>query len=177
MIDAQVRDGHNPFCDKLADCAARVRILSLGEQLVTMSDPDITSFRKKLDDLSARLHARSEELRRTGEFRDIHAKLLDEIHHRNDALKGKVAEAERKGTTWELVKAGLARDYSSLFDDLLQVEARLDAATMKHARRAIAAFFPHSHNPYAFHLSSGMASPISYLSDKTFRWSGAAVHV
>jgi hypothetical protein len=100
-----------------------------------MSYPDIAAFRKKLDDLSTRLRARSEEFRRTGEFTDIHAKLLDEIHQRNDALKGKVAEAERKGTTWELVKAELARDYSSLFDNLLQIEARLDAATIKQNKK------------------------------------------
>ena len=96
-----------------------------------MSDPEIAALQKKLDDLSARLRARIEEFRQKGEFSDTHAALLKEIRQRNDALKSKVAEAGQKGTTWDLVKAEFARDYSSLFDDLLEIEERLDAEAMK----------------------------------------------
>jgi hypothetical protein len=109
--------------------------LNFEESTIPMSDPDHAAFRKKLDDFSERLHARTEEFRRTGEFSDIHATLLNDIGRRNDALKSKVAEAEHKGKTWDLVKAELARDYGSLFDDLLQIEERLDAATMKQDKK------------------------------------------
>jgi len=100
-----------------------------------MDDPDIAAFQRKLDDLTARLHARSEEFTRTGGFLYLHAKLLSDIRQRNDALKAKVAEAQRKGNTWELVKAEFARDYSSLFDDLLQIEERLDAEAIKQGKK------------------------------------------
>jgi hypothetical protein len=96
-----------------------------------MSDPDKTAFRKKLDELSDRLHARMEEFRKKGEFSDIHEALMNQIRERNEELKKKVSEAEQKGTRWQLMKAEFARDYSSLFDDLLEFEERLDAEIMK----------------------------------------------
>ena len=114
---------HPGYTRRPADC--------LRERPFPMSDPDQAEFRQKLDDFSARLRKRAEEFRRTGEFSDIHDALLKDIARRNEALISKVAEAERKGSTWDLVKAEFVRDYSSLFDDLLQIEERLDAVTMK----------------------------------------------
>lgn len=46
----------------------------------------------------------------------------------------KVASAARDGTRWDLVKAEFARDFSSIFDTFLQLEARLDAGAMKKKR-------------------------------------------
>jgi hypothetical protein len=99
-----------------------------------MSHFDKAAFKKKLDELSRLIHAREKEFRQQGEFLDIHRALLEEIRQRNDALMKKVAEAEHRSSTWELVKAELARDYSSLLDDLLQFGERLDAEIMKQTK-------------------------------------------
>jgi hypothetical protein len=93
-----------------------------------MSDPNQAEFRKKLDEFSERLRVRTEEFRKQGEFSDTHQALLNQIRQRNDALRNKVAEAEQKGTTWDLMKTEFVRDYSSLFDDMLEFEDRLDTA-------------------------------------------------
>jgi len=96
-----------------------------------MNDPDKAEFRKKLDELADRLRARIEEFRQKGEFSDVHGALVSQIQQRNDALRKKVAEVENKGTAWDLMKSEFARDYSSLFDDVLEFEERLDAEAMK----------------------------------------------
>jgi hypothetical protein len=96
-----------------------------------MTDPEKSTFRKKLDELSARLHARANEFRQKGEFSDTHEALLNRIQQHHEALSKKVAEAEAKGTTWDLVKTELERDYSALFDNLLEFEERLDTESMR----------------------------------------------
>jgi hypothetical protein len=100
-----------------------------------MSDPDKTEFRKKLDEFSERLRARTEEFRKQGEFSDVHEALLNQIRQRNDALRKRVAETEQRGTAWDLIKAEFVRDYSSLFDDMLEFEERLDTAATKQGKR------------------------------------------
>ncbi len=99
-----------------------------------MSDVERTTLQSHLDKLSDRLRKRAEEFRRLGEFSDVHQALLTEIQERNDALRKRVKEAEAEGSAWELVKAELARDLSSLYDDLLQLEDRLDSETIKSTR-------------------------------------------
>src|SRR5271166_4788646 len=96
-----------------------------------MSDPDKVAFQSKLDELSDHLRAREDDFRKTGQFSDIHEAFLKRIQQRGDGLKKKVAQAERTGTTWELMKTELQRDYNSIFDDLLQLEERLDEEFMK----------------------------------------------
>ena len=97
-----------------------------------MSDPEKDAFRRKLDDLADRLGARIDELRKRGAFSDIHEALLHRICEKNEDLKNKVAKAEGNGTIRELMKAEFERDFSSLSDDFLQFEERLDAESMKH---------------------------------------------
>ena len=99
-----------------------------------MSDPDKAEFRKKLDELSDRLRARIAEFMEKGEFSDVHATLVNQIEQRNDALRKNVTEAEKKGTAWDLMKAEFVRDYSSLFDDVLEFEERLDTEGVKHSK-------------------------------------------
>ena len=43
----------------------------------------------------------------------------------------KVDAAAREGTSWDLLRAELTRDHSSIFDNLLQIEERLGAEAMK----------------------------------------------
>ena len=96
-----------------------------------MSRSDQAEFRNKLNEFSDRLRRRAQEFRSKGEFSDTHETLLDEIQKRNDALTAKVSEAERSGTAWDLIKAEMARDLSSLYDDMLEIEERLDTSSAK----------------------------------------------
>ncbi|MGA2127688.1 MAG: hypothetical protein ABSG76_16230, partial [Xanthobacteraceae bacterium] len=80
-----------------------------------------------LDDLSRRLDARTQEFRRNGEFSDVHEALVNDIRKRHDQLRTKVDAVVHEGRSWNLVKTEFIRDYSSMFDDLLQFEERLDA--------------------------------------------------
>jgi hypothetical protein len=96
-----------------------------------VSDVEKTVLESKLDEFSNRLRARNAELRKSGEFSDTHRALSTEIKQRSDALRKRVKQTETAGSAWELVKAKFARDFSSLYDDLLQLEDRLDSEVMK----------------------------------------------
>jgi tetrahydromethanopterin S-methyltransferase subunit G len=96
-----------------------------------MTSEDLTAFRRKLDDLSQRLDARTREFAQSGEFSNVHEALMREIRQRQDELRTKVDAAAREGTWWDLVRAEFTRDHSSIFDDLLQLEERLDADALK----------------------------------------------
>jgi len=96
-----------------------------------MVGEDLVSLRGKLDELSHRLDARTQEFVQLGEFSDIHEALIGEIRQRHDKLRAKVDAAAGEGMSWDLVKAEFNRDHSSIFDDLLQIEERLDADAMK----------------------------------------------
>jgi hypothetical protein len=43
----------------------------------------------------------------------------------------KVDAVAREGTSWDLARAEFIRDHSSIFDDLLLIDERLDAEAMK----------------------------------------------
>lgn len=97
-----------------------------------MNQTDRTAFKKKLDDFSHRLDQRIKEFGERGEFSDVHKRVADQIHQDQNQLRQKVHAAEQHGgRTWDLLKAEFNRDYSSLFDKLLQLEERLDAETMR----------------------------------------------
>jgi hypothetical protein len=96
-----------------------------------MIGDDLAAFRGKLDDLSHRLDARTREFTKNGKFSDIHEALISQIRQGHDKLRMKVDAAAREGTSWDLVKAEFTRDHSSIFEDLLQFEERLDAEAMK----------------------------------------------
>jgi hypothetical protein len=96
-----------------------------------MMSEDLAALRRKLDDLSRRLDARTREFAQTVEFSDVHEALISQIRQRHDKLRTKVDAAAREGTSWDLVRAEFTRDHSSIFDDLLQLEERLDVDAMK----------------------------------------------
>ncbi len=98
-----------------------------------MSDVEKTALQSRLDELSDQLRTRMKEFTKSGEFSSVHKAVLTEIQHRSDALRRRVREAETKDSTWELIKAEFARDLSSLYDDLLQFEERLDSEATKKA--------------------------------------------
>jgi hypothetical protein len=87
-----------------------------------MIESDGAEFRRELDEFSARLHARIEEFTKKGEFINVHTNLLNQIRNRSDQLKSRVVTAQELGTSWDLIKAEAARDYSSLFDNFLELQ-------------------------------------------------------
>jgi len=99
-----------------------------------MMDKQTQALRKKLNEISQRVDKWTEDFKTSGEFSDIHRALLGEIQNRNETLRERVREAETAGSTWELIKAEFVRDISSLQDDLLEFEDRLDSEIMKKRR-------------------------------------------
>ena len=96
-----------------------------------MISEDLAVLRRKLGDLSHRIDARRREFAQNGGFLDLHEALISEICKRQDGLRTRVDAAAREGTSWDLVRAEFTRDHSSIFDDLLLLEERLDADAMK----------------------------------------------
>ena len=46
----------------------------------------------------------------------------------------RLASAEAKGTKWDIIKIELDRDFSSIFDDFMQLDEKLDADGMQRDR-------------------------------------------
>ena len=71
------------------------------------------------------------DLKERGEFTDTHRILIDDIRRRHDQIEKKIALAEAHGRPWDVIKIETERDFSSLFDDLLQINEQLDVDKMK----------------------------------------------
>jgi hypothetical protein len=71
------------------------------------------------------------DLKERGEFTDVHRRLIEDITQRHDQIRKKVALAENRGTPWDVIKSQTERDFSSIFDDLLQIGEKLDSDEMK----------------------------------------------
>ena len=100
-----------------------------------MSEAERDRMRARLDEFSRRLDARTREFENRGEFSDLHRSLIGKIERRRERLRAKLASAEASGSTWEVVKVELERDFSSIDDDLLLLDERLDADQMKLDRK------------------------------------------
>jgi len=96
-----------------------------------MTEPEQDRLRDKLDEFSRRLDAHVRDWKQRGEFTDIHRSLTEAIMQRRDQLQKKLVSAEATGRAADLIKVELERDIGSLFDDLLQIGEKLDAAEMK----------------------------------------------
>ena len=96
-----------------------------------MNEPERDELKDKLDDFSRRLDAQVRNWKERGEFTDTLRRLIDDIRRRRDQIEKKLALAEAKGTPWDVIKIETERDFSSLFDDLLQIGKRLDSEEIK----------------------------------------------
>ena len=96
-----------------------------------MDSTNQIELEQKLTELARRIDARVREFREQGEFSNIHQETMGEMRRRYEQLQEKVDAAARQGSTWELIRNQLARDYRLLFDDFLRFEGHLDAETMK----------------------------------------------
>jgi hypothetical protein len=96
---------------------------------MTISGRD--ELKDKLDEFSQRLDAHVRDLKERGGFTDVHRTLIEDIRRRHDQLQRKVALAEEHGTAWDVIKSQTERDFSSIFDDLLQIGEQLDSDEIK----------------------------------------------
>jgi len=96
-----------------------------------MTQAERDELKERLDDFSRRLNAHMHDLKEQGEFTDVHRTLMDDITRRHDQIQKKLALAEAHGTPWDVIKIETERDFSSLFDDLLQINEQLDADEKK----------------------------------------------
>jgi hypothetical protein len=97
-----------------------------------MTQAERDKLKDKLADFSRRLDAQVRDLKERGEFTDVHRRLIEDITQRHDQIRKKVALAEKRGTPWDVIKSQTERDFSSIFDDLLQIDEQLDSDEMKH---------------------------------------------
>jgi hypothetical protein len=88
---------------------------------------DLAAFRREFDEFSSRLDARIREFREKGRFSDLDHQFLTKAKDRADRLKASVAEAEKHGTPWDLLRAEAARIFNGLTDDVAAFERRFDA--------------------------------------------------
>jgi hypothetical protein len=77
------------------------------------------------------LKAHTDQFKKDGRFSDVYEAMLKQIRQRSDRLKKNVAEAGRKGTNWEMIKAEFTRDLGSIYDDWLIFEEQLEAKINK----------------------------------------------
>jgi precorrin-6B methylase 1 len=96
-----------------------------------MRQAERDELKDKLNDFSRRLDAHVRDLKERGEFTDVHRRLIEDITQRHDQIRKKVALAENRGTPWDVIKSQTERDFSSIFDDLLQIGEKLDSDEMK----------------------------------------------
>jgi hypothetical protein len=90
-----------------------------------MTQAERDELKDKLDEFSKRLDAHVRDLKERGEFTDVHRTLIDDIKRRHDQILKQLALAEAHGTPRDVIKIEAERDFSSLFDDLLQINERL----------------------------------------------------
>jgi hypothetical protein len=70
-------------------------------------------------------------LKERGLFSEPHQRLVADMTQRRDQINAKLASAEAKDRLWSVIRSETERDFGSLFDDLLQLNERLDADQMK----------------------------------------------
>jgi len=94
-------------------------------------DARTNTSQNRRNELSERVNEQSDAFGKRGEFSDGHRALLIQIERRRRALRERVRQAEKSGSTWELIKAEFVRDFSSLRDTLFQYVERLDSEANK----------------------------------------------
>jgi protoheme ferro-lyase len=96
-----------------------------------MTQVERDELKERLDDFSRRLNAHVRSWKERGEFTDVHRTSIDDITRRHDQIQKKLALAEAHGTPWDVIKVEAERDFSSVYDDLIQIKERLDSDEKK----------------------------------------------
>jgi len=95
-----------------------------------MIQSGLAAFRREFDEFSSRLDMRIREFREKGRFSDLDHRFLTKAQDRADRLEARVAEAEKHGTAWDLLKTEARRDFHALADDVEIFGRRFDAEFM-----------------------------------------------
>ncbi len=96
-----------------------------------MSNQDYDSLKKRFDDFSLRLDARTHEFKEHGAFATTHASFTQRLYKGHAAVEAKLAAAVHRGATWDASKAELERDINALVGDFGHLEELFDAQMMK----------------------------------------------
>ena len=86
-----------------------------------------TELDDRLASLSCRIAERVRQLKEHGRFTDEFERVVSEIQARQERLNARVSAAIDSGKSWDLIKAELERDYSSLFDNAASFEQKIEA--------------------------------------------------
>jgi hypothetical protein len=96
-----------------------------------MSNEDHDPLRDKSTLSLVRLDARVREFKERGEFSGMHEAFTESIRKRQVSIQEKLDSAIHNGTTRDLIKYEIERDFTGLIEEFVQWEKRLDAETMK----------------------------------------------
>ena len=96
-----------------------------------MRGADRDALNKRFDDFSGRLDDHVRDIKERGLFSESHQRLVADMTQRRDQINKKLASAEAEGRPWRVIRSEIERDFGSLFDDLLQLNERLDAGQTK----------------------------------------------
>ena len=86
-----------------------------------------TELDDRLASLSRRIAEHVRQLKEHGRFTDEFERVASDIQARQKRLNDRVSAAIESGKNWDLIKAELERDYSSLFDNVVSFEQQIEA--------------------------------------------------
>lgn len=96
-----------------------------------MTGQDYDALKKKFDNFSLRLTARTREFKDNGAFATTHAAFTERLVKGHASVEARLETAAHRGAVWESTKAELERDINALVGDFGHLEELFDAQTMK----------------------------------------------
>jgi hypothetical protein len=83
-----------------------------------MNEKSLSVLKIRLDDVSQRIDARSDEFKRKRELSGLGLALMTRLERKRNRIRRKLNTAEVSGTTWSVVKEEIDRDIRALSYDL-----------------------------------------------------------
>lgn len=96
-----------------------------------MTETDHQRFMEQLDAFSRRLDACERDFKKRGRFPAAYGILFEDIRRRRDRVEKKLAAVQKTGTAWDVIRSGVERDFTVLFDALRTAGEQLDSDEMK----------------------------------------------
>jgi hypothetical protein len=96
-----------------------------------MSTQDYDALKKRFDDFSLRLAARTREFKESGALETTHAAFSERLLKGHAAVEARLEAAAHQGYAWEATKAEIERDINALIGDFGHLEELFDAQSMK----------------------------------------------
>ena len=86
---------------------------------------------ERLEDLASQIELRISELKKRGEFTELHKEAVEKLKAKHSALREKFDDTFATGDLWEALKQELKLDLDSLIDSFRHWEGRLDDEEMR----------------------------------------------